>query len=505
MAGPGDILIKVGAETAKAVSNLDDVHKALDKTASTSSRMASGLKAAAVPAAAALTGLAVAAVGWAKAAAEDQAVADHLATSLKATTGATDAQVAAIGDYISATELATGVSDDQLSPAFETLARAAGNTAEAQKMMNVALDVSAASGKDVETVSKAMAKAHEGQTGALAKLVPGLSEAARTSKDYDTIMAELAQTTGGAMTASTKTAEGQMRIFKASIDQLNEAMGAVLLPIIQAILPLLTRMALFAQDNVKVIQILAAVIAVLSAGILAANIAMKAYQAIQVAIKVATTAWTAVQWLLNAALSANPIGAVIVVVAALAAGIIYAYKHSETFRTIVQAAFRAVADAASYLRAGFDQLFAAAKACFDWIVAHWDVAKFAFGPIAVAITAIVDQWDKVAAAAKLAGDIMKSAIDSVVGAIRGAIDAVESLIGALGRIHVPSIHLPRARQPQPVAYAGTGPTVAGYGASSSRSSAGTTINVYGAIDPEGTARTIRRVLAEHDRRMGRTA
>ena len=504
MAGPGDILIKVGAETAAAVANLDNVHKALDKTASTGSRMGAGLKAAALPAAAALTALSAAAVKWTQAAMEDQAVADHLATSLKATTGATDAQVASIQDYISATELATGVSDDQLSPAFETLATAAGNTADAQTMMSQALDISAASGKDVETVSKAMAKAHEGQTGALAKLVPGLSEAARTSKDYDVIMAELAKTTGGAMTSSTKTAEGQMRIFKASIDQLNEAMGAALLPILQAILPLLTRLALFAQDNVKVIQILAGVVAVLSAGILAANVAMKAYEAIQVAIKVATVAWTAAQWLLNAALNANPIGLITIAVAALAAGIIIAYKNSATFRSIVQAAFAAVKVAADALRQAFDALVAAATAAFNWIVANWSIAKFAFGPIAVAITAIAENWDKVAAAAKAAGDVMMAAINAVTGAIHSAVGAVESLISALGRIHVPSIHLPSIPGIN-LAYAGTGPgpAVAGYGASSRSGS--TTINVYGAIDPEGTARTIRRVLAEHDRRMGRTA
>jgi hypothetical protein len=504
MAGPGDILIKVGAETAKAVSNLDNVHKALDKTASTSSRMASGLKAAALPAAAALTALSAAAVKWTQAAMEDQAVAERLATSLKSTTGATDAQVAAMQDYIDKTELATGVSDDQLSPALATLARATGDTAEAQKMMSVALDVSAATGKDVESVSKAMAKAHEGQTGALAKLVPGLSEAARTSKDYDVIMAELADTTGGAMTASTKTAAGQLRIFKAATDQLNEAMGAVLLPILQAILPLLTRLAIFAQDNVKVIQILAGVVAVLSAGILVANVAMKAFQAIQIAVKVATAAWTAAQWLLNAALSANPIGLVVVAIAALAAGLIYAYKHSETFRSIVQAAFRAVADAAAYLRQGFDALVAAARVAFDWIVAHWQVAAFAFGPLGAAIALIADNWDKVAGAARAAADVMLGAIRAVEGAISSVIGAVERLIGALGRIHVPDIHLPSIPGLNAAAFAG-GPAVAGFASSSSSSGGSTTINVYGAIDPEGTARTIRRVLAEHDRRMGRSA
>jgi hypothetical protein len=507
MAGPGNIIISVGAETAKAVAELGHVNKALDSTASSGDRMSSGLKAAALPAAAALTALSVAAVSSAKAAMEDQAVHDRLVTSLQNTTNATQAQIDAVGAYIDKTELATGVSDDQLSPAFATLARATGDTTEAQKLMNIALDVSAATGKDVESVSNAMAKGHEGQTAALAKLVPGLSEAARKSKDFDVILAELADTTGGAMANSAATAEGQMRRFNASVDQLQEALGSALLPIMQTILPLLTRLALFAQDNATAIQVLAGIVAVLSAGILAANVALKAYESIQVAVKVATAAWTAAQWLLNAALDANPIGVVTLAIAALAAGLVIAYKKSATFREIVQGALAGVEAAAHALGTAFDALVAAATAAFDWIVAHWQVALFAFGPIGAAIALIATNWDRVSSAASAAADAMRAAIDSVIGALHGAIDAVEGLISALGRIHVPDIHLPHIPGISSVAYAGA-PGVTGYGAPRTVSSPGsgpaTVVNVYGAIDPEGTARTIRRILDAHERRQGRT-
>ena len=500
----GNIIISVGADTAGAISGLTSVQKALDATASTGTRLKAGIKSAALPAAAALTALTAAAVDWTKAAMEDQAVHEHLVTAIKGTTNATDAQIAAMSDYIDKTELATGVSDDQLSPALETLARATGNTVDAQKLMNVALDVSAATGKDVETVSKAMAKAHEGQTGALAKLVPGLSEAAIKSKDFDVILGELADTTGGAMASSANTAEGQMRRFSASTDQLKEALGSSLLPIVQAVIPLLIKVSIFAQENAKVIQILAGVIATLAAGILVANAAMKAYEAAQTLVKVATTAWTAVQWLLNAALNANPIGVITVAIAALVAGIILAYKHSETFRNIVHGALSAVTDAAHALGAAFSAVVDAAKAAFDWIIGHWQLGLFAFGPLGAAVYALVTNWDKVRDAAGAAADVMKGAIDAVSGAIYGVIHAVESLISALGRIHVPSISLPHIPGLN-VAYAGAGaPAATGYGASSRSSSGSTTINVYGAIDPEGTARTIRRVLAEHDRRMGRS-
>jgi hypothetical protein len=56
----------------------------------------------------------------------------------------------------------------------------------------------------------------------------------------------------------------------------------------------------------------------------------------------AAKVFAAAQWLINAALSANPIGLVIVAIAALAAGLVYAYKHSQTFRNIVNAALQGV-------------------------------------------------------------------------------------------------------------------------------------------------------------------
>lgn len=69
--------------------------------------------------------------------------------------------------------------------------------------------------------------------------------------------------------------------------------------------------------------------------------------------RVATLAWTAGQWLLNAALTANPIGIVVVAIAALVAGLVFAYRHSETFRKIVQAALKGVQAAAGALSTFF--------------------------------------------------------------------------------------------------------------------------------------------------------
>lgn len=59
-------------------------------------------------------------------------------------------------------------------------------------------------------------------------------------------------------------------------------------------------------------------------------------------VKAATVAWTGVQWLLNAALNANPIGLIVVAIAALVAGVIYAWNHFAWFRTIVVGAWNGI-------------------------------------------------------------------------------------------------------------------------------------------------------------------
>ena len=527
MAGPGNILIKVGADAGQAVRELSTVDKALGDTMSSSEKMGAGLKKAALPAAAALGAIAIASVGAAKAAAEDASEQEHLAGVLRRVTGATDAQVASLEDWIGGLSEATGVTDSELRPSLEKIVTATGDVTKSQALMKQALDISAASGKDVETVSTAIAKAYTGSTASLEKLIPGLSEAAKESDDFNVIMAELAKTTGGAMAESAGTAEGQMKILNNQMGELEEELGSALLPVMRVLLPLMRSLASFASDNAGAIQVLVGVIAGLSAAILVANAAMKAYAAAQAIVKAATAAWTAAQWLLNAALTANPLGLVIVAVAALGAALVLAYQRSETFRNVVDRAMDVVRSSVAALGAAFNSLRNAAFLAWDWVVDHWKVALFAFGPVGAAVYAIATNFDAIKRAADAAYDFVKktwtiasfafgpiesavrgiaSAFDAIASAVRGAVDAVQDLIGWLGRIKIPKLPslgdlIPgRGRSIIP-AGAGAGPRAAGLAAPAG--TAGLTINVYGAIDPEGTARSIRRVLASHDRRQGR--
>lgn len=131
----------------------------------------------------------------------------------------------------------------------------------------------------------------------------------------------------------------------------------------------------------------------------------------------ASKAWAAGQWLLNAALTANPIGLVVVAIALLVAGLILAYKKSETFRKIVNAAFGAVAKAA---QVAFKWVIDKASAALGWIKGNWKtLLAILTGPIGIAVLVISRNWDKIKAGARGAVDWVKGRFNDLVGFFRG--------------------------------------------------------------------------------------
>lgn len=141
---------------------------------------------------------------------------------------------------------------------------------------------------------------------------------------------------------------------------------------------------------------------------------------------------TAAQWLLNAALTANPIGLVILAVVALGAALVLAYKKSETFRKIVDGAFRAVKNAAS--------------AALNWIRSNWPrIQAIVSAPIKAAIAVAKFQFNNFMAAARLAYNVVRTVarnigdalrtIGAVIRAVRTTVsNAVTGMVNSLRRI-----------------------------------------------------------------------
>lgn len=191
-------------------------------------KVAAAAFAAAAAAAAAYAGkLAIEGV---KAAIEDEAAQARLAKALESVTGATKEQTAEVEKQIEKMSLSFGVADEQLRPAFQRLATATGSLSEAQKGLQLALDISAATGKSVEAVSNALGKAYEGNTSSLTRLGIGLSSAEVKALGLEGTMRQLSDTFAGAATTQANTLEGQINRLKVRFEETKEAVGVALLP-----------------------------------------------------------------------------------------------------------------------------------------------------------------------------------------------------------------------------------------------------------------------------------
>ena len=158
-----------------------------------------------------------------KAFAADEKAAKSLEIQLKNTGYAFSAP--GVEYYIANLQKATGVLDDQLRPALQTLLTASGSLTQSQKALAVALDVSAATGKSVVEVSAAMAKGFSGQTTALTRLGAGLSKATLASGDMNKILDELSRKFSGQAAARLDTYAGKMDLLKVASENAKEEIG----------------------------------------------------------------------------------------------------------------------------------------------------------------------------------------------------------------------------------------------------------------------------------------
>ena len=311
------------------------------------------IKKAAVPAAAALAGLAVVLGDAVSGAIEDAAAQDLLANSLRKTTGANDAQIASVEDWITAQGQLLGISDDKLRPTLNRLARATGSVTTAQELATQAMDIAAATGKPLETVVGALEKAYGGNLAALGKLAPEYRQMIKDGSTFEDVMYALAQTTGGAAADAAETTAGKFARLKLGFDETKESIGAALLPAVESVLPYLQKFATWAQNNPQTFMIIAGALAAIAASIVAINIAM----------------------------ALNPIGLIVIGVGLLIAGLAIAYTKFEGFRKIVDGVFGAIKFyVQNIVIPQFNLMLTVFKTIFNGIATIWNntIGKFSF-------------------------------------------------------------------------------------------------------------------------------
>jgi len=162
-----------------------------------------------------------------KAAAADQKAQQQLALALKNVGLGRDA--AASEEYIQRLQTEFGIVDDLLRPAYQSLAVATGNTEEAQRLLNLSLDISASTGRDLSSVTAALSRAYLGNNTALSRLGVGISKADLKAKSFEEITSQLQSTFAGSATAAANTFQGSIDKLAVASANASEIIGTGLI------------------------------------------------------------------------------------------------------------------------------------------------------------------------------------------------------------------------------------------------------------------------------------
>ena len=328
----------------------------------TGQKVGMALEKAFLPAVAAVGALAAGAVLSAKAAAEDAREQAQLARQINASTTATEAQIAATNEYIMQQELLSAISATELRPALAILVRHTGDLAKAQQLLNLAMDVSVGTGRDVFDVAERMAEGFTGVLTPLEELDYGLVQSIENGASFDDIMGSLAATFGGAVAKDAETAAGRFARMQVQMQQVQETIGYALLPIIEKLLPTLESLAVFIGDNTDLIIGIGVAVGTFATAIIAANLAMKAWtvlSGITAAVNAVLATSFSVLWV------ATGVGIIIAIIAAVVA---------------LQLKFDIFGKAIDGLTRLFNTL--------------WSVAKYTLGAIIDGINVLIRAWNK---------------------------------------------------------------------------------------------------------------
>jgi hypothetical protein len=332
-----------------------------------------------------------------KAAVDEEKEMALLSKALRNNAKATDVQVAAVERWITKTQNATGVADGELRPALASLVSATKDTTKAQDLLGTALDISAAKGKPIKAVAEAMMKAYNGNIGALGRLGVKTKDATGKTLTFEEAMREASKTFGGAAAEAADTTAGRMAILKAKLADVAEAIGNVVIPILERLIPYVERVVKWFDgmddSQRKLIVTIAAVVAAIGPMLVVVG-------------------------KLLALFSAGPWGLAISAVAALIPVFVGLYAKSETFRAICKRVWSILVTIGkvtwTVLKATVETVIEVVKTAIEVAkkVYKWlgDIGKMTLGGIITALNSVVDAigWivDKAVAAYNAVKDLL---------------------------------------------------------------------------------------------------
>jgi len=230
MAGARTFVVRFLADADQYKKGIKQVSDGMGGLKTDVSSLIPSFKTVALAGVAAFGAVAAFATKAVQAAMEDEKSQALLAAQLKRTFGEQQGLTDAVERYISVTQLRTGTSDTELRDSLATLIRVTGDFRKSQDLLTISQDIAVATGKDLQSVSLAVAKASLGQFTALGKLGIPLDENTKKSKDFGKVLETLQGQFGGAADAAANTFGGKLKIIRGQFGEIVETIGTALLP-----------------------------------------------------------------------------------------------------------------------------------------------------------------------------------------------------------------------------------------------------------------------------------
>jgi hypothetical protein len=335
--GQGNVVVNIVGKVAGLRSALADAEGDLGKFGSKiddTGKKFEGWKGIAKGVGGAIAGLGLGAMlkDATGAAVEDEAAQAKLAKTLKNTIGATQGVVAGVEKELGAFMKVSTFTDDQLRPAYETLIRSSKSTVSAHDDLSLAMDIAAAKGISLETAANALAKAQGGNLGALNRLVPGLVDLKDKTITVEDAFAKMRNVVGGSAAAALDTSAGRSQKLKRDLGELQETIGAKLLPVIAKLTEWLQKIVDWFTNLSPGVQTAILVVAGLAAG----------FFAISSVIGAVTSAFAVFGVTLTVSL--GPVLAVVAAIAAVIAIGVLVVKNWDTIKAAASAVWAWVRD-----------------------------------------------------------------------------------------------------------------------------------------------------------------
>jgi hypothetical protein len=255
-----------------------------------------------------------------------------------------DVNISALQDMNTALAKKTKFDDDAIASGQAQLAQFKLTGKQIKDTTPLLLDYASRTGKDVPDAANDVGKALLGNAKALKNIGIFYKSTGNATKDFTNITALMRQKVGGFAETEGKTATGQIAILRNQFGELEETAGSHLVPALQKLATVGLQVIDFISRNSSVILPLIGAFA---------------------GLVTALYAYAKVQALVNFLMTANPIGLVVIGVAALAVGIAILWRKSETFRAIVTGAFDGV-------KVAFNALKDAGAAVVNFFQVAWD-------------------------------------------------------------------------------------------------------------------------------------